>query len=172
MKTTWCYLTLLAALLLMPGCAGYRLGPTNGMEARSKTIRVAVLVNRTMEPRLAEPVTTALRKRLQQEGTYRLSTSEDADVVLTGTINSFTRNGVSFLSTDVVTVQDYELVIQASITVTERSTGKVLVDNKSVIGRTVMRVANDLTSGERQAVPLVAEDLARNAMTYIVDGTF
>ena len=38
------------------------------------------------------------------------------------------------------------------------------------IGRTTIRVGNDLTSAERQAVPLAAEDLARSITSLLVDG--
>ena len=55
---------ILAALVLC-GCAGYRLGPTNGMTAGAKSIEVKPFVNQTMEPRLIEPLTQALRRSLQ-----------------------------------------------------------------------------------------------------------
>src|SRR5690606_233555 len=64
------------------GCAGYRLGPTNGMPAGSRAIQVKLFQNETYEPRLTEPVVTALRRAIQQDGTYRLATRDDADIVV------------------------------------------------------------------------------------------
>ena len=52
--------------LLLSGCAGYQVGPTNGMSAGSRTVEVALFPNHTLEPRLSEPVAHALRKQLQQ----------------------------------------------------------------------------------------------------------
>ena len=37
-------------------------------------------------------------------------------------------------------------------------------------GATTVRVGSDLSSGERQAVPLIADELARRATALIVDG--
>ena len=60
--------TLLAApvsagsVLGAAGCAGYRLGPTNGTPARSRSVEVALFPNRTLEPRLSEPVAQAALK--------------------------------------------------------------------------------------------------------------
>ena len=78
---------------------------------------------------------------------------------------------VSFQPADILTVRDYALSLTAKLTVKERGTGKVLF-NREVIGRTTVRAGTDLASAERQAVPLLATDLARNATSLIVDGTW
>jgi hypothetical protein len=161
---------ILAAAALC-GCAGYRLGPTNGMTAGAKSIEVKSFVNRTMEPRLIEPLNQALRRNLQQDGTYRLCTSDGADVVVTGVITTYNRDALSFLPNDVVAVRDYNLFITAEVKAVDRVSGKVLV-NKKVVGRTLIRVGSDLTSAERQAAPLLAEDLARRITMLLVDGTW
>jgi hypothetical protein len=170
--TTWLGLAALAvAALVLSGCAGYRLGPTNGLSAGARTIQVSPFQNDTLEPRLGEPVTQALRKGLQQDGTYRLNTSGDADIVVTGVVTHFTRSPISYQPNDVVSVQDYALSITAQIKAVERATGKVLLD-RAVSGRTTIRVGNDLSSAERQAAPLLAEDLARRATMLLADGAW
>src|SRR5688500_18949582 len=88
-----CALALVAVSL---GCAGYRLGPTNGMPAGSRSVQVRMFQNETWEPRLSEPVATSLRRTIQQDGTYRLDIKGDADIVLEGTITEFNRSGLSF----------------------------------------------------------------------------
>src|ERR1051325_2753363 len=97
------------ALARLCGCAGYHLGPSNGVEAGSKTIQINPVVNQTMEPRLGDAVTTALRKQLQSDGTYRLATHGDADIVVNGVITRFYRRELSLLPRDVITAQDYRL---------------------------------------------------------------
>jgi hypothetical protein len=57
----------------------------------------------------------------------------------------------------------------ARITARDRVTGRTLFD-RNVNGRTSLFVGNDLPSAERQAIPLLAEDLARNATALLVDG--
>jgi hypothetical protein len=163
-----------AALCLAPllaGCAGYQLGPTNGTTAGSRSVQVNLFRNDTWEPRLSEPVATSLRRWIQRDGTYRLATQGDADVVVDGIIAEFNRNGISFQPSDILTVRDYDLSAMVRFTAVERATGKVLVES-TVVGRTTIRTGPDLASSERQAAPLIAEDVARRITSLLVDGTW
>lgn len=164
-------LGLAAALVLLTGCAGYKVGSTAAFPAGQHSIQIGLIQNQTMEPRLSESLNNALRKRFQQDGTYKLDTRGESDVVLTGVITRFDRSAVSFQPSDVLTVRDYALALTAKLTMKERATGKVLFD-REVNGRTTIRAGADLVSAERQAVPLLAEDLARNATALIVDGSW
>lgn len=162
---------LLCLAALAAGCAGYRLGPTNGETAGARSVQVSFFQNETREPRLVDAVSSALRKRLQQDGTYRLDTHGQGDIVLTGTLTRFDRAGVSYQPGDVITVRDYNLVLTAKVTATERATGRVIFE-RLVTGKSTMRIGADLGSAERQAVPLVAGDLAKNAAALLVDGAW
>ena len=70
---------------------------------------------------------------------------------------------------DTLTVQDYSLSLTAKVTVTERATGGVVLE-KSLTGSTVVRVGNDFTAGQRQAVPLIANELARSVTDMMTIG--
>jgi hypothetical protein len=160
----WCLAALLAS-----GCAGYRLGPSNGMEAGEKSVRVAPFVNMTMQPRLGDEVTQQIRKELQKDATFRLSSRDDADIVLTGELVNYERYEMSFAPNDVLTVKDFRVLLTAQVTARDRVSGKVLLSRK-VSGNTLVRVGSDLTSAERQALPLIAEDLARGIVSLLADG--
>lgn len=151
------------------GCSSYRLGPVTEFAAGARSIRVETFVNRTTEPRLSDALALQLRKRLQQDGTYRLDTKGDADVVVTGTIVDFDRQGLSFQPRDVITPRDYRITIMAQVIARERATGKILL-NRRVAGHTNLRVGADLSTTERQAMPVLAEDLARNITSLLVEG--
>ena len=168
-------LTLLTAGLLLSGCAGYKLGPTNGVVARDKSVQINPFSDQTLQPRVTDAVAQQLRKELQRDGTYKLATHNDGDIILSGAIIRYQRYEVSFASNDILTVQDYRLVLSASVIARERSTGKVILergDNNPVVGNTIIRVGSDLTSAERQAMPLLAQDLARNVTALLVDGSW
>ena len=158
-------------VLGLAGCASYRVGPTNGLVAGEKSVQVNFFQNKTMEPRLVEAVNSALRKNLQRDGTYRLNTRDEGDIVISGEIVRFDRSPLSFQAADIITVRDYTLSLTAKITATERATGKVILQ-REVSGKTTIRAGTDLTSAERQAVPLAADDLARNATALLADGTW
>jgi hypothetical protein len=153
------------------GCAGYRLGPTNGTVAGEKSIEVRPFVNATLEPRLVDPVTSTLRRALQQDGTYRLATDGSADVVVTGTLTAYKRGELGFQPNDTLTVRDYFIELTARVVAVERGTGKTNL-NRTVTGRTTVRVGTDLAAAERQAAPMLAADLARNIASLLVDGTW
>jgi hypothetical protein len=156
--------------LALTGCAGYKLGPTNGLPAGSRSVQVNVFQNKVLEePRLSEAVTAALRKQLQQDGTFTLDTHNDGDVIVSGTIFRYQRAGLSYQPQDILTPRDYRLTMWAQVDARERTTGKVLL-NRRIRGHTTVRVGSDLTTAERQSIPLAAEDLARNITALLADG--
>jgi len=162
---------LIGAAVLLAGCAGYHLGPVNGATAGARSIEVFPFNNQTLQPRLGDAATQALRERLQTDGTYHLATHGAADVVITGTITRYQRIAVAYLNTDVTTPQSYRVNITAHVVAREHATGKVLLD-KDVTGYTLVTVGTDLASAERQAAPLLAQDLAQNIAELITEGAW
>ena len=167
----WLWLLVGLVALGGSGCAGYKLGPVNGLAAREKSVQIIPFDNQTLEPRLADAVTSQLRQELQRDGTYQLATRNDGDIIVAGTINRYVRIEVSFSSSDILTVRDYRLELTAHVTARERSSGKVILD-QSIKGTTLIRVNNDLTSSERQALPLLAGDLAKNVTALLAEGSW
>jgi hypothetical protein len=159
----------LVAAVALSGCAGYRLGPANGLAAGEKTVQITPFTNRTLEPRLGDAVTAALRKQVQRDGTYRLATRETGDIVVSGVVTRYYRQELSFVPNDIATARDYRVRLTAQVTARERGTGKVLLD-QPVTGYTLTRVGPDLASTERQALPLLAEDLAKRVVALLADG--
>lgn len=164
---------LLGSLLVLGlgGCASYHIGPSNGVVAGEKSVQVNFFQNKTFEPRLVEAVNSALRKNIQKDGTYKLNTRDEGDIVISGEIVRFDRSPLSFQAADIITVRDYTLLLTAKIVATERATGKVILQ-REVSGKTTIRAGADLASAERQAVPLLADDLAKNATGLLADGTW
>jgi hypothetical protein len=165
------FFALCALALSLAGCAGYHLGPVNGEIAGEKSIEVLPFNNQTLQPRLGDAVTQALRERLQTDGTYHLATHGEGDVVVTGVITRYRRQGLSYLNNDVTTTDNYRVNVTVRVIARERATGKVLLD-KNVTGYTLVRVGTDLADAERQATPLLAEDLARSITELLTEGTW
>jgi Lipopolysaccharide-assembly len=161
---------LCAVALLLAGCAGYHLGPVNDAMPGDKSVEVLPFNNQTLEPRLGDAVTQAVRERLQSDGTYRVVNGE-GDVVVTGVITGYSRQGLSFLSSDVLTANNYQVGIVAHVVARDSVTGKVLLD-KDVRGSTLVHVGSDLADAERQAMPLLAEDLAQNVTQMLAEETW
>jgi hypothetical protein len=159
------------ALALASGCAGYRLGPNPDAPITGRTIQVLPFTNRTMEPRLADAVTAALRKELQRDGSARLATQEPGDIVLSGELKQYRRRELSFVPNDIATARDYRVQLTAHVIARERATGRVVLE-EDVTGYTLIRVGSDLSGTERQALPLLADDLARRIKDLLADGAW
>jgi hypothetical protein len=90
-------------------------------------------------------------------------------LVVVGKLINFRRNGVSYKPDDVFTVEDYTMELAAEITVINSATG-VEIFRETITGTSIVRVGNDLTAGQRQAVPIIAAKLAEQAVLHFVDG--
>jgi glycosyltransferase involved in cell wall biosynthesis len=77
-------LAVLLVALLTAGCAGYRLGPT--LSADYKSVAVVMFKNKTLKPQLEAQITNGIIKRLQADGTLRVDSEANADIVVTGFI--------------------------------------------------------------------------------------
>ena len=157
-----------AAAFLLGGCAGYHLGPVNDEIPGNKSVEVLPFNNQTLEPRLGDAVSQALRERLQADGTYRVVNGQ-GDIVISGVVTGYSRQGLSFLSSDVLTANNYQVGVVAHVIVRDSATGKVLLD-KNVKGSTLVHVGSDLADAERQAMPLLADDLAQNVTQMLAEG--
>jgi hypothetical protein len=162
-------LLILGLALSLCGCAGYRLGPTSGQQAGAKSVQITPFLNHSPEPGLADEVTAAIRKAVQRDGTFKLATHDDSDLIVTGVITEYRRRELSLLRDDLRTVRDYQITMVAQITIRERASNR-LVTERNLSGTTLLRVGDDFVSSERQASPHLAQDLARQVTSLLVDG--
>jgi outer membrane protein assembly factor BamD (BamD/ComL family) len=162
---------LLILAIAAGGCAGYKLGPTNGNAVGSRTVQFKAFINKTHEPRVTGCLSTSLREQLQQDGTFRLQTSGRPDIVVSGEITRFDRVGLSYLAGDVLTPSEYTLTMQAHVVAVDMSTGKTFI-SRTVQGSTYLRIGNDEYSAERQAIPLLTDIVARDAISLLANGSW
>ena len=66
-------------------------------------------------------------------------------------------------------VRDFEVELITRIRAADRATGRVLLD-RELTGRTTIRLGGDLASAERQALPLLANDLAKKTVALLAEG--
>jgi len=70
-----------------------------------------------------------------------------------------------------VTARDYKVSFTAHVVARSRLSGKVVLE-RDMTGSTLMRVGSDLPSVERQTLPLLAADLARQITAALADGAW
>ena len=161
----------LAALFLLTSCAGYHIGATLPKKMEGiKTIAVPTFHNETLVPRLESLAASTLVCTLQQDGTFQVRSSQEADAVLEGNIQNIRRHGARSVRSDVVKQQEYNLTVTIHYTVIRRSTGET-IDEANVIGTTSFFVSgNDVNQDERQAIPLAIEDAATHIVSHVTTG--
>jgi len=167
MKTTLA--AFLAATLMLTGC-GYKLGEIRPTPMRSvRDLSVPTFKNNTYEPRLEVMFADTLVKRLQQDGSYRIVNSEQADAILNCTITKIDRNALRSVQNNVLATSEFGLTVQVRYDVVDQKTGAILMSGVAV-GRTSFFSGNDLQTIERQAMSNAAADLANNITGQISEG--
>lgn len=158
------------ALATFAGCASYHLGPVK-TDVAGKSVEVLPFNNRTLQPRLGDALTQALRQRIQTDATCRLATHGEGDIILSGLVTRYERAGLGYSGRDAVTPENFNVEVTVEITARERSTGRILLE-REIKGRTLVHVGGDLASAERQAMPLLAADLAQNITGLLTEGSW
>jgi hypothetical protein len=166
----------------LAGCLGYQIGPVKPYYLRDvHTIAVPTFKNRSLVPRIEVLVTDAVIKQLQQDGTFQITNGDKADATLSGEIYRITRAPARSLSENVLLTTEFSLVLVVKYSLTGRD-GKQLVTPNDVVGQTSFFVSSaattnnlgvtsgDVTSDERQALPLATEDLATRLVSQISEG--
>jgi hypothetical protein len=174
---------MLAAPALLGGCSGYRLGPAKPSSMREvHSLAVPAFKNMTLEPRVEVMLANCVIKQLQQDGTYKISSENDSDAIVEGTLERIERTPARGVQTDFFQTSEYTLSLLLKVKVVQRSTGKTLSErdvrgnssffvtsSNSMSAEINARVAN-VNRDERQAIPLAAEDAAIRLASYLSEG--
>jgi outer membrane lipopolysaccharide assembly protein LptE/RlpB len=152
------------------GCLGYHIGPVKPYYLRDvHTIAVPTFQNLTLVPRIEVLVTDTVIKQLQQDGTFQITNGDKADATLTGEIDRINRLPARSVRGNVLATTEFNLALIVKYTLTGRD-GQQLVPPTTTVGQTSFFVTSDVTSDERQALPLATEDLASRLVTQISEG--
>ena len=152
---------------LATGCMGYRVGPV--LKADYRSVAVPMFRNKTYKPQLEAQITNGIIKRLQADGTLSVDSVAKADVVVTGEITRYNHLELRLAQQDTKVPREYRLVITVHVEARTRRTGKVVLNPPDVSGSADMFIGSDLQSAEYQALPLVADDVARQVVGLLVE---
>jgi hypothetical protein len=162
---------LAAVVLALSGCAGYRVGDISGRDLQGvRSVYVPVAKNTSLEPDIQMTVTNAIIRRFNDDGTLEVNQSSNADSELDVTITNVQHTPVRSSTSDILVTAQYQLTIQAEATYVNRKLGRKIFENYNVQGSTTFFTQSDIQEGERQALPLAAQDLANNAVKLITEG--
>lgn len=160
-------LNLVAATLMLAGCAGYQLGGTRpeGIE----TVSMAPVINKTTEPAIELQVTHAVRDRLQFDGRLKLlNPGAAADGLIEVTLTKYDLTPIAF-SPDQKTVPEiYRLRITGTAKLKNMKTGEIISES-ATYGEATFPFESDLTSAKRDALPLAAAEIAKFMVDDLIE---
>lgn len=161
-------------LFFLSGC-GYTLGEIKPSSMRRvNTIAVTTFQNKTVVPRLEAQTADAVVKQFQQDGTYRIETSDRADAILSGTIVNLQRQPMRVYGSNVLQTSEFELLLTVEYIVKDRVTGAVLLKSTAE-GRTPFFVNSDginsdLVTDQNINYPLAAQRMAERLVNHVSEG--
>jgi hypothetical protein len=156
--------------LAVSGCLGYQVGPVKPYYLQDvHTIAVPTFRNETLVPRIEVLVTDTVIKQLQQDGTFRITSDDKADATLDGEISRITRFPARSVRGNVLATTEFSLALSVRYSLTTRD-GKRLAGPADAVGTTSFFVTSDVTTDERQALPLATEDLATRLVAQLSEG--
>ena len=118
----------LLAVLALAACGYHLSGTGTTVPESARTIRIELFANHTRETGLEVRLHRAVEDEFRRQGTLRVVSEGDADLVLSGTIRRFTSVPVAFSATDEAV--QYQGIMQVSLRLTERESGHLLFENK------------------------------------------
>ena len=155
------------ALQLASGCAGYHVGPVT--KRNFNTIAVPVFSNETLRPQLEAQISNAVIRRLQEDGSLRIAAMDRADTVLHGAVIHYVRTTLRSLHSDTGIPREYEIAITVRVEARDRRTGEIVLKSTEVEGKSDVFIGENQQSGEEQALPLVADDIAKRVAGLLVE---
>jgi outer membrane lipopolysaccharide assembly protein LptE/RlpB len=156
--------------LSLGGCLGYHIGPVKPYYLRGvQTISVPTFRNDTLIPRIEVLVTDTVIKQFQQDGTFRIGNSENADAILQAEITRISRSPARSIRGNVLATSEFNLVMHVRYKLVDRD-GKPLAPPGEVTGTTSFFVGTDVITDERQALPLATEELATHLVSQLSEG--
>lgn len=170
----------------LSGCFGYHIGPVKPYYLQDvHTIAVPTFKNQTLIPRIEVLVTGTVIKQFQQDGTFQIGNQENADAVLKGEITRISRTPARSVRGNVLATAEFNLNMHVKYKLVGRD-GKMLGTSREASGNTSFFVGTgetnqdntklgktilaDVTTDERQALPLVAEELATRLVSELSEG--
>ena len=158
------------ACLVLTGCLGYHIGPAKPNYLHDvHTIAIPTFENKTLMPRIEVLVTGTVIKQFQQDGTYRIVSGERADATLKAEISRISRSPARSVVGNVLATSEFNLSMHVKWRLVG-SDGKNLGPPGEVVGTTSFFVGSDVTTDERQALPLATEELANRLVTQLSEG--
>jgi hypothetical protein len=159
---------LLLTVLGLSGCAGYQLG--TGATPKFATLYIAPVTSEALVPQARILVTGALREAFIRDGRVALADSAAAaDAVLEISLTGYGRTETVSRTDDTGLARRFDLALQAQATLTDNRTKQSYFSRRTLDAKRGVFTDSGLVPSEYQALPLLAEQLAGQAVHAVLD---
>jgi outer membrane lipopolysaccharide assembly protein LptE/RlpB len=168
-----------AAILITPfflafsaGCGYHLLGKGKGELEGARSIAIPYFTNKTYQPGLDRVFTEALLNEFIESRRFSITTPDQADVVMKGTLKSLEEQTISYDRND--RVLEYRLIVKMDFSAEERLTGKIIWRDTNITDNKVYQVDQaDIAVtefGKDEAIRRLAAELAERIHDNLIQG--
>lgn len=156
------------ALILLTGCAS-SYSWRSSVPEEMRTVSVPTFRNDSDLMELGALTTRQLLREFQREGTFSIRSVDEAALEVQGTVVTVSAGAVAYSRRTWMRHAAYILKMTATVSVIDKSAGRVLIDNKTYRASTSMTAGQDQTTAERDASGRLADDLARQVVDDVLN---
>lgn len=157
MKHSIAYALILA--LFASGCANYSWRPS--LPEKMRTVYVPTFRNESSVTGLGSAITTQTLREFQREGTFKIRPVGESAIEIQGIVKDSDSHAVAYARKTGERNREYRLNATAIVSFIDKTSGKVLIDNRRYSATTSFLAGDDILTGERDATGRLAEDLSR-----------
>ena len=162
----WC-LVLVGTSVLVAGC-GTDYAWRSSVPEEVRTVSVPTFRNESDISELGVLSARQILREFQREGTFKIRATGDSALEIQGVIKSASATLAAYDRRSSMRHGAYTLDAVAEVSVIDKRTRKVLVDNRKFKATASFTAAQDLTTARRDASGRLAEDLARQVVDCVL----
>lgn len=161
-------LGLMVGLLGVAGCASYQLG--TGSSPKFATLYISPVISEALLPQARTVVTGALREAFIKDGRVTLvDSAAEADAVLEIALSRYERAIAVSRPEDTGLARRFDVTLEARATLTDNRTKQPYFVRRQLDAKRGVFTDRGLVPSEYQALPLLAELLANEAVHAALD---
>ena len=158
---------LTAVAVAVCGCGtGYSW--RSGVPKAMRTVSVPTLRNESEVSELGSVAARQLLREFQREGTFAIRTNGEAALEVQGVIRSTSAGAGAYDRRSGMRMASYDFTATVEISVIDKRSRKVLIDNRVYTANAMFTAGQDLTTARRDASGRLAEDLARQVVDDVL----
>ena len=158
----------LALGALFSGCAS-SYSWRSSVPEEVRTVSVPTFRNESNVSELGAVATRQLLREFQREGTFKIRAAGDSALEIQGVVKSVSPAIVAYNRRQGGRVAAYDVNATVEISVIDKRSRKVLVDNRRYVAKAMFTAGQDKTTAVRDASGRLADDLARQVVDDILN---